>query len=326
MKPLPLTVDCRFYFCCCGRGHQSLCCADAEASTAMAFLQNCCCRWLIVAFAQCCADNDNAATVACWRCYLRHWLIVTFLFPPFARFARAPMLSTTSVAGLLLLLWPLLLLPPLLLPPLLLPLLLLPPLLLPPFAAASICCCLQCCCLCCCHLQCCHIHCCCLHCYHLHYCHLCCCHLCCCHLQCYGFAPACSWFMLLWPLDSSCQHRLLCCAIVAQCSLPLSAFILCCCWYWRHCAKRSSSLWYNNTIDAWSMQYDRCMIDAIRSMEMFVWSTCTWYKVYTYNVVPEVVVPNEYKKCLILFICTSHRLLICREKIMRQYEAGTNEK
>jgi len=33
-----------------------------------------------------------------------------------------------------------------------------------------------------------------------------------------------------------------------------------------------------------------------------------------------------YKKCLILFICTSHGLLISREKIMRQYEVGTNEK
>jgi len=34
----------------------------------------------------------------------------------------------------------------------------------------------------------------------------------------------------------------------------------------------------------------------------------------------------RYKKCLILFICTSHELLIRREKIMWQYEAGTNEK
>jgi len=43
-----------------------------------------------------------------------------------------------------------------------------------------------------------------------------------------------------------------------------------------------------------------------------------WYLTWWYQM--------RYKKRLILFICTSHGLLICREKIMRQYEAGTNEK
>jgi len=58
---------------------------------------------------------------------------------------------------------------------------------------------------------------------------------------------------------------------------------------------------------------------------VLVRSTCTWYKVLVAWYV-KWLYQMRYKKCLILFICTSHKLLIRHEKIMRQYETSTNEK
>ncbi len=154
----------------------------------------------VLVITQCCANNDAATTVACRCCYLHRRLIVTFLFPPVSELSQAPMLNSTSAAGLLSLPWPPLLLPllllpmllpPMLLPPMLLPpmlppppllppQLLLPPLLPPPLLPPPL-------------LQ-----------------------LCCCHLCCYGFlliasvAVATRFFLSLPVGCSSCEHRLLC--------------------------------------------------------------------------------------------------------------------